>query len=202
MGLVELDLPSLGALGHGCSGGVVDRPPSLDVVEDDDRVEPEDPAQPFEQGRHRRCAGEAGECLGLGAGPRAVRRAPGGEGDEGAHDRRHGEEDRQREQVLALRDRERVERRREVPVDEEEAGHGCRERGPDAADGGDDDDQQEEEQEDAREAEMGAEVREHPGQERQRDGREQEAEANAPPREGAGSAGPRRRGGGLRRPRG
>ena len=74
--VVQLDPPSLGAVGHGSAGGVVDRPPPLDVVEDDDSVEPEDPAEPFEQGRHRRCAGEARRVPRLLRGPgRRPRRA-------------------------------------------------------------------------------------------------------------------------------
>ena len=113
-----------------------------------------------------------------------------------AHDRGDGEEDRQREQVLALLDRERVHRRREIPVDEQEADDGRGERGPDAADRRDHDDEQEEEQQDARQPEVGAEVRQDPGQQRQPDRREHEAELHAAPGE---RAGPPRPGGRRRR---
>ena len=73
-------------------------------------------------------------------------------------------------------DRERVHGWREVPVHEQKADHRGGERGPDAADGGDHDDQQQEEQEDAREPEIGAQVRQHPGQQREADRREEEPE--------------------------
>ena len=71
-------------------------------MEDGDGVEREDPPEAVEERGHRRRAGEAGERLGLGAGPCAVGRPPGGERDERAHDGGDREEDGQREQVLAL----------------------------------------------------------------------------------------------------
>ena len=101
------------------------------------------------------------ERLGLGARARSLGRAAGGEGDEAADDRGDGEEDDEGEDVLALADREGVERRREVPVDEQEAADRCGERRPEAADGGDADDEQQEEQEDARQPDLVAEPGEH-----------------------------------------
>ena len=89
---------------------MVDRPAPVLAVKDGDRVEGEDASEAVQQGRYGRGAGETRERFGLGARPCAVRRSPRSEGDEGAHDRSHREEDRQREQIFALRDRERVKR--------------------------------------------------------------------------------------------
>ena len=65
--------------------------------------------------------GEPRERLGLRARSLSLGRASGRERDEAAHGTGDGQEHDQREEVLALADRERVERRREVPVDEQEA---------------------------------------------------------------------------------
>ena len=63
--------------------------------------------------------------------------AAGGERDEARDDRADGEEDEEREHVLALGDRERVVGLDEEPVDEQEAADRGREPGPEPADGGD-----------------------------------------------------------------
>ena len=82
--------------------GVVERPLGRRPVEDGDGVEPEDPPEAVQQLGTGAAPGEAGERLRLGAGPGAVGGTAGGERDERAHDRRDGEEDREREEVLAL----------------------------------------------------------------------------------------------------
>jgi hypothetical protein len=86
------------------------------------------------------------------------------------------EEDDQREEVLALADRERVERRGEVPVDEEESDDRgergqSRRRGDRTTRGG--------ERSNAREARCVAELAEHPGEQRETDGGEQKPSAPA-----------------------
>ena len=63
------------------------------------------------------------------------------------------QEDHQRDEVLALGDGELVERRREVPVGEQEAGDRAHERGDEAAERGDDHDDQQEDQQVARQRE-------------------------------------------------
>ena len=125
-------------------------------------VESENPPQAVQENRHGRGARQAAERLGLRARPGSVGGATSGEGHEAADDGGDDEEDRQREQVLAVLDRERVHGRREVPVDEQEADHGRGEGGPHAADGGDHDDEQQEQEEDGGELEVGAQVREDP----------------------------------------
>ena len=67
-------------------------------------------------------AAERGERLGLGAARRRVGGAAVRDADEPAHDAGDGEEDEEREQVLALLDGERVHRRREVVVGEQRTG--------------------------------------------------------------------------------
>jgi hypothetical protein len=63
---------------------------------------------------------QAGECLGLGAGPHGLRRPPRGQIDQDADYTRHGDEDHQGQQVGLLGDPEMVERRGEIPVGEQE----------------------------------------------------------------------------------
>ena len=92
-------------------------------------------AQAVEHGVDRGRAGEAGERLGLGLRARlpwTERLAA--RSTKQADRRRDGEEHDEREDVLAFADRERVERRREVPVDEQEAADRGDERRPEAAD--------------------------------------------------------------------
>ena len=182
-----------GSSGTGAPVGVVERPAGR-LGGTRPGVERENPPQAVQENGHRRRTCQAGERLGLGARPRPVGCAPRSERDEGAHDRGNGEEDREGEQVLALLDRERVDRRSEVPVDEQKPDHGRGEGGPHAADGRDHDDEQQEQQQHAGEPEIGAEVREEPREQRQADGREHEAEHHAPPRQCAGAARPRDRG--------
>ena len=70
-------------------------------------------------GRQR--AAERGERLGFGARPRRVGGPAARDGHEQAHDPADDEEHDEREEVLALGDRERVERRGEVEVREQRA---------------------------------------------------------------------------------
>ena len=105
------------------------------------------------------------------------------------------EEDDEREHVLGLGDRERVERRREVPVGEQEAGdRGDERRASSAADRGDDDDEQQEQQQHARQADVVARAGEDQRQQRQADdarashaGELAPAAAAASRRDGAGA---------------
>ena len=113
----------------------------------------------------RRRTGKPREAAGLGPGARPLGGRRAASATKALTTRRRRRR-RQREQVLALADRERVERRREVPVDEQEAPDGDGERRPDAADGGDGDDEQQEEQENARERHVVAELCEQPGEQR------------------------------------
>ena len=104
--------------------------------------------------------------------------------------------------VLGLGDRQRVERRREEPVGEQEPGDRRGERRPDAADRGDADDEQQEEQEHARQAEVVAQLGQHHGEQRQPDrARAASPASDAPPGQAprappcaapAGSSRPRR----------
>ncbi len=107
-----------------------------------------------------------------GAGP-PPRRAPAalrcparGERHEAADDDRDGEEHGDGEDVLALVDRERVERRHEVPVDEERSADRCGERRPEPADRRDGDDEQQEEEHHGRQPDVVSEQSEDPRQER------------------------------------
>ena len=88
-------------------------------------------------------------------------------------------------------DRERVDGRREEPVDEQEADDRGGERGPDAADGRDHDDEQQEQQQDARQPEVGrggsSSTQVSSGRPT---AREHEAEQHPPPRERARAARP------------
>ena len=122
-------------------------------------------------------AGEPREALGLGSRALPLVRAPCGQGHESLTVAATIRKIDQREEVLALPDRERVERRREVPVGEQEAGDGGAERGPEAADRRDHDHGEQVEQEDAREAELVAELREHHGQRGRTSARERPAPA-------------------------
>ena len=152
---------------------------------DGDAVEAEQPADTLEQVRDRAGARELGEGLRLGAIAGTVCSAACGERDEGADHGGDRQEDEEGEQVLALGDRERVDRRGEVPVDEQEADHRRGEGRPDATDGRHADDEEQEEEQHARQAEVVAQVRQYPRQHGERDRREEESEQDAAARQGA-----------------
>ena len=147
----------LRALGRHADVRVGDPVPIVPVPEGD-AVEGEGASDRLEELDDRGRPRKPCERLGLGPRPLPFGGAPRSEGDEAADRHRHDEEDRERQQVLALADRERVERRREVPVGEQEAGDGRAERRPDAADRGDDDDHEQVEEQDARQSELVAEL--------------------------------------------
>ena len=86
--------------------------------------------------------------------PSAARR----ESTKHAHDAATARKTTRARRFSPLADRERVERRGEEPVDEQEAADARRRRRPRAADGGDDDDEQQEEQQHARQRELLAQV--------------------------------------------
>ena len=176
--VVEVDRQRscLRALRHAIPARRLDQPTVVLAVEDGGAVEPEHAAEAVEHGRRRRRSREAEQGLGLRPGSPALDGSPGRERDEAADDDRDDEEDDDREDVLAVVDREGVERRHEVPVHEQGAADRRGERGPEPADSRHEDDEQQEEEHHGGEAELAAEVREHPGEERERERREREAE--------------------------
>ena len=158
--------PCLGALRHPIAARGLDPPAALVPMQDRRAVEPEQARRPSSTAADRGRAGETGERFRLGADPPRLRRAPRSERDDAADDRRDGDEDDDREDVLALADRERVQGRDEVPVDEQGA-HDCAgQRRPESADRGDHDDEEQEEQQHARQLELVAHVREDDRQQR------------------------------------
>ena len=83
MEVVELDLSAGGAVRHGRADVAWSSvQPASVAMEDGDGIEREDPAQAVEENGDRRRARQAGERLGLGAGPRAVGGPPRRERDE------------------------------------------------------------------------------------------------------------------------
>ena len=113
-------------------------------------VEAEDPDEAVDDYRGRCRARKAGKRLGLGPRLRGLGSSAGCERHEAADDRGDGHEHRQGKDVLSFADRERVERRREVPVDEQETEDRRGKRRPEPADSRDADDDEQEEQQDAR----------------------------------------------------
>ena len=136
---------------------LVHHPVAVGSVPQGDAVEGEGPADRLEDLDDARGSRQPREGLRLRTRALSLVRATRGEGDEPAHGHRDDEEDREREEVLALADRERVEGRREVPVRQEEARDRGRERRPDAADGRDDDDDEEVEEQHAGQPEVAPE---------------------------------------------
>ena len=94
--------------------------------------------------QHR--AGQGGQDLRLGAGPRGLPGAPRREVHHHAHRHRHDDERGEREHVLPLGDRELVERRREVVVEQQRAERPRRARRAQPADQGDPDHRAQEQQ--------------------------------------------------------
>ena len=150
-------------------------------------LEQERPPHRLEQIDDRRVPGQSREALGLRPRAASLRRTTGRERDEDAHRRRHGQKDGEREEVLGLRDRERVERGREVPVREQERRDRRRERGPDPADGRDDDDDEQVEQEHARQPQLVPELREDERERREGDRGSDGAGDDAVARESGGA---------------
>ena len=153
--VVELDRRSrgLGALGDAVAARGVDAPAALLAVEHRGALEPEHARsgrrarpRPGDEPARRASASASARARA----PSAARRAA--SATKPLTIARDREEDDEREDVLALADRERVERRREVPVDEQEAADRRGERGPEPADRGDADDEQQEEEQHARQA--------------------------------------------------
>ncbi len=114
----------------------------------------------------RQGAAQRGQGLGLGARPRRVGGSARRGGHEEAHHSADQEEDHQRDQVLALGDRELVVRRCEEPVREQEARDRAHERGDEPTERGDHHDDQEEHQQLARERERVAQVGQHEREQR------------------------------------
>ena len=140
----------------------LDAPAALATVEHGCSVEVEHATEAVEHGGGRRRAGETQERIRLRARPRALGRPTGRERHEPAHRHGDGEEDDEREDVLALADRERVQRRDEVPVDEEKAADGRGQRRPETADRGHQHDEQQEEEHHGRQPDLVAEGSEDP----------------------------------------
>ena len=159
--------------------GALDQPAVLLPMEHGRALEPERPHQRVEHRRNRRRACEAHERLRLRPCSRTLHGPASRERDEQAHHDRDGKEDEQRQDVLRLADRERVERRREVPVDEQEAGDGGRKRRPEPTERRDADHEEEEQEQDARQPELVAQACEDSRQEGERDSRCEEAEHHA-----------------------
>ena len=168
-----------GTLRDAISARCLDQPAVLLSVEDGGAVEPEHAAEAVEHGRRRRRSREAEQGLRLCPGSQALDGSPGGERDEAAHHDRDDEEDDDREDVLAFVDRERVQRWHEVPVHEQGAADRRGERGPEPADSGHDDDDQQEEEHHGGEPDVAPEVRQHPGEQRERHRREGEPEQDS-----------------------
>ena len=88
------------------------------------------------------------------------------------HHRADDDEHDQRNEVVVLHDRERVDRRGEVVVGKQERHDRGQQRRQEPADGGDADDDEQVEQQHAREADVGAHQREEDREQRQRDRRD------------------------------
>ena len=175
------------------SGDALRRPGLPGAVPERDAVEREDAPDRLEELVDGGRPGEARERLRVRARTPALRRPPRRERDEPAHRARDEQEDGEREQVLGLTDRERVERRREVPVREQKGHDGGAQRRPDAADRGDGDDRQEVEQQDAREAQVVAQVREDDRERGEEDGRQDGPGGDPASRQRVGPTPPSRR---------
>ncbi len=155
---------------------------ALEVLEGE-AAEAERPVEGVHELAEGRRAGQQCEGARLGAQAGALSRTPGRDRDERAHRDRDRQEEQEGGDIARPADAQRPERRREVPVDQEEAGDGGGERRPDAARGGDADDQQQEEHQDALQLHLVRDGREEPGQQGQPDRGEGEAEVQAPPRQ-------------------
>ena len=158
----------LRALRHAVAARRLDQPALVLPVEHGGAVEPEHAAEAVEHGGCRRRSCKAKQGLRLHPGSLALHGAPGRERDEAAHHDRDDEEDDDREDVLAFVDRERVQRWHEVPVHEQRAADRRGERRPEPADSGHEDDEQQEEEHHGGEPDLAPEVRQHPGEERER----------------------------------
>ena len=169
----------------------LDSPAALGAAQDGGTVDAEHPAQAVEHRVGRGRSGQPRECLGLGAGAGSLRCASRSEVDEHADHCGDGEEDDEREDVLALADRERVERRREVPVDEQEAADRSDERRQEPADGRDADDEQQEEEQDARQADFVSQLGQDDRQGGRRNDRNSEPDRDPAPRQRRGATGAR-----------
>ena len=119
---VELDRgrARLGALRNTVAARGLDPPTALESMEDCGPLELQYAPEPVEDRRDGRRARETRKRLRLGARPGALGSPAGGERHEARDDRSDGEEHEEREDVFRLGDRERVERRDEEPVDEQE----------------------------------------------------------------------------------
>jgi hypothetical protein len=170
----------LRALGREVAARGPQPPAAVRPVQHRSAVEREHATEAVEHRRRRRRAGEPEKRLSLRAGPRALRGASRRERDEAAHDPGDGEKDKQRKDVLAFRDRERMERRREVPVDEEEAAHGREERRQQAARGRDTRHEQQEQEQDARQPEVVAQPGDDHGQDDRPDDGHRQPQSHPP----------------------
>ena len=157
----------LGAALDGIPGERLRSQPDGRPVEQHHAAKREHAAQRLEQRRDARRAAEAHEGLALGPCTRSLGRPPRCEGDEAAHDRGHDQEDDERHEIVPLGDRERVQRRREVVVREQEGDDGRREGGPHPSHRRDEHHGEQVEEEDAREPEVGSEVCQHRRQEQE-----------------------------------
>ena len=122
------------------------------------------------------------------AGPGGLHRAPGGQVDDAADGDRDGHEQQQRQQLARLGDRERVDRRGEVPVEQQAGRHGGEHGGPEAADHRDGHHRNQVDQDEVGQVQVRPRGREDHGEQRQQDRGQQHARQPPPdPDRGTGS---------------
>jgi hypothetical protein len=135
-------------------------------------------------------AGQIGQRLGVGTGPRGLAGTPGRDVHDHAHRHGHHDERRERQGVLPLVDGEPVDRRREEEVEQQRSGDRGEQRRVEPAGEGDADHGDEEHQDVAGEGQLAAHVGQQQREQGQSGDGQPEAEVTARPGQPAGPARP------------